>query len=104
MDLISSHLLEYEIWNRINIARLGHSHGDAVRALLLRVDLIALNPEILARAVEPFPVKVRTLDALHLASLEFLRAHGQRVELASYDNRLLAAARALDIPIAALSA
>jgi hypothetical protein len=42
---------------------------------------------------------VRTLDALHLASLAFLVQQGVRLELASYDVRQLAAAEALDIPI-----
>jgi len=70
-----------------------------VRALLARVALIELAPAVLARALEPFPRPVRPFDALHLASLEFLRAHGQIVRLASYDERLLAAARALAIPI-----
>jgi len=42
---------------------------------------------------------VRTLDALHLASIEFLRSRRQAVELLSYDERLLAAARALRIPL-----
>ncbi len=45
---------------------------------------------------------VRTLDALHLASLEFLRGRGQMVELASYDDRILTAARAMSIPLLAL--
>ncbi len=39
---------------------------------------------------------------LHLASMEFLRGRGQKVELASYDARLITAARALGIPIVAL--
>jgi uncharacterized protein len=56
-------------------------------------------PPVLARAVEPFPVPVRTLDALHLASIEFLRSRRQAVELLSYDERLLTAARALRIPL-----
>jgi hypothetical protein len=43
-------------------------------------------------------VLVRTLDALHLATMDFLRGHGQAIELASYDARLLAGARALRIP------
>jgi hypothetical protein len=30
--------------------------------------------------------------------MDFLRAHGQALELASYDERLLAGARALQIP------
>jgi hypothetical protein len=41
------------------------------------------------------------LDGLHLATVEFLRAQGEPVELASYDNRLLAATRALGVLVAA---
>ena len=96
--LTSSRLLEYEIWTRIHARKLARTHGDEVRALLARVALIELAPPVLARALEPFPSPVRTLDALHLASMEFLRAHGQVVKLASYDDRLVAAARALKIP------
>jgi hypothetical protein len=47
-------------------------------------------------------VVVRTLDAFHLASLEFLRERGQTVELATYDDRLAAAARTLAIKVAAI--
>jgi hypothetical protein len=42
------------------------------------------------------------LDALHLASLEFLRQRDRGLTLASYDERLVAAGRALGIPIAEL--
>lgn len=94
----SSRLLEYEIWTRIHAMRLGGSHGDEVRALLARVALVELAPPILARALDPFPRPVRTLDALHLATIDFLRGRGQSVKLASYDDRLVAAARALKIP------
>ena len=97
--LIGSRLLEYEIWTRIHARKLARSHGDQVRALVGRVALVELAPQVLARALEPFPGPVRTLDALHLASMEFLRAHGQIVNLASYDDRLRAAARALKIPL-----
>ena len=96
-SLVSSRLLEYEVWNRIHARRLGDSHGDAVRELIGRLALIELVGPVLARALEPFPIPVRTLDALHLASIQFLCAHRQAVELASYDDRLLAAARVLDI-------
>lgn len=97
--LTASRLLEYEVWTRIHARRLGRSHGDAVRALIGRLALIELAPPVLLRALEPFPRPVRTLDALHLASIEFLRAQGQAPKLASYDARLVAAARALKIPI-----
>ncbi len=100
--LTASRLVEYEVWTRIHARRLGESHGDAVRALIGRLALIELAPPVLVRALEPFPHPVRTLDALHLASMEFLRAQGQVPKLASYDARLVAAARALKIPIYAL--
>jgi hypothetical protein len=100
--LAASRLLEYEIWNRIHAHGLGRSHGEGVRDLIGRLALIELTPSVLARALEPFPRPVRTLDSLHLASMEFLRGQGQRVELASYDARLLAAAAALGIPQRAL--
>ena len=98
-SLVSSRLLEYELWTRIHARKLTRSHADAVRSLVGRIALIELSPPVLARALAPFPQSVRTLDALHLASIEFLRNQGQIVRLASYDSRLVDAARALRIPI-----
>ena len=97
--LASSRLLEYEIWNRLNAQKLARSHGDAARELINRVALVEMIPLVLVRALEPFPIPVRTLDALHLASIEFLRRRGQILELASYDDRLLAAATSLGIRV-----
>jgi hypothetical protein len=99
--LVASRLLEYELWTRLNARRLGASHGELARRLLERLAIVEILPNVLSRALEPFPAPVRTLDALHLASVEFLRERGQSVDLASYDERLIAAARALGIPIAA---
>ena len=97
--LISSRLLEYELWVRIHARKLGRSHGNEVRSLLSRVAFVELSPLVLARAIEAFPKAIRTLDALHLASMDFLRQHGQAISLASYDERLIEAARALDFTI-----
>ena len=97
--LISSRLIEYEIWTRIHARKLTRSHADEARALLSRLALIELAPPVLARALEPFPKPVRTLDALHLASMDFLRKQGQSVTVASYDDRLIHAARALRFPL-----
>ncbi len=100
--LMSSRLIEYEIWNRLNARRLDRSHGPDARMLIDRLALIELEPPVLARALEPFPVMVRTLDALHLASMDFIRARGPAIELATYDERLARAARALGIPLVPL--
>ncbi|MGH7825117.1 MAG: PIN domain-containing protein [Candidatus Binatia bacterium] len=97
--LISSRLIEYEIWTRIHARKLARSHSDEARSLLSRLALIELSPPVLTRALEPFSKPVRTLDALHLASMEFLRTQGQTLTLASYDARLIAAARALRIAV-----
>ncbi len=101
-SLVTSRLLEYELWTRLNARGLEPSHGEAARRLMERLAILELLPNVLTRALEPFPVPVRTLDALHLASMEFLRTRGQALELASYDDRLLAAARSLGIPAASL--
>jgi predicted nucleic acid-binding protein len=100
--LISSRLLEYELWTRIHARGLGPTHEAAVRELLGRVAFIDLIREVLARARAPFPTAVRTLDALHLASASFLAGQGQRVAVATYDQRMLAAARDLGLEIHAL--
>jgi hypothetical protein len=93
--LVSSRLLEYELWTRIHARGLTRSHADAAQALTGRVAFLDLIAEVLVRARAPFPSAVRTLDALHLASLHFLREQGQEVSLASYDERMLTAARKL---------
>ena len=77
---------------------LAASHGDAIRDLLNRLALVELTPTVLARAIEPFPAAVRTLDALHLATFEFLHSRVRDLRLAAYDGKMLDAARALKIP------
>lgn len=99
-DLVSSRLLEYEVWNRVHARGLASTHSDTVTALLGRIALVEMIPIVLARALEPFPNPPRTLDALHLASAAYLRAEGETLAVASYDNRFLAVARDLGFPIA----
>jgi predicted nucleic acid-binding protein len=95
--LISSRLVEYEIWNRLHARKLASSHGEAARMLLARLAMIELSPITLRRALDPFPVAVRTLDALHLASIDYLRASLSTVHLATYDARMAEAATAMGI-------
>jgi predicted nucleic acid-binding protein len=100
--LVSSRLLEYEVWNRVHARGLTSTHGEHARSLLARIAFLEMVPPVLARALEPFPVPVRTLDALHLASVHFLLAQGKGIELATYDERLATAARRLGITLADL--
>ncbi len=97
--LIASRLLEYELWTRLHARKLEDSHGEAAQGLVGRVALLELSAPVLTRALEPFPIPVRTLDALHLASLDYLLRNGLRLELASYDRRMLAAADAMAVSV-----
>jgi len=98
-ELIASRLLEYELWNRLHARDLARSHGDAARLMLARVAWVELRRGVLERALQPFPVAVRTLDALHLATITFLREHGVEPVLATYDQRLSAGALALELSL-----
>ncbi len=101
-ELVSSRLLEYEVWNRLHARQSATSRGGEARELLAGIELIELSEPVLARALEPWPAPLRTLDALHLATVEYLRRQHEAIEVASYDNRLITAAQALGIPLAAL--
>jgi len=101
-ELVASRLLEYELWTRIHARQLERSHGDVARLLFARLAWIELHPDVLGRATRPFPGPVRTLDALHLASLSFLRERGRDVSLATYDERMAETASLMGIERAAL--
>ena len=97
--LIASRLLEYEVWTRLHARGLEARYLRASEELLARVALVELSPLVLRRALEPFPLPLRTLDALHLASIDFLIQRRLDVRLATYDRRLAAAAAALGMPL-----
>jgi len=98
-SLVTSRLTHYETWVNVHARRLTGTHGELARELLGRVAVVELHPLATRRALEPFPVVVRALDALHLSAIEYLRGQRQVVQLATYDKRLAAAAAALDIPL-----
>jgi len=75
-SVVSSELLEIECRRVIHRCRLeGELTDDAVVAAMGRLDavlaglsLIGLSTKVKRRAMDAFPVSVKTLDALHLAS------------------------------------
>ena len=99
--MFSSRLLEYEVWITLNRRRLAEHCGESARILTERIAFVGLNDRVLGRALEPFPGAgtVRTLDAFHLATCEYLAGRGQRISLASYDRRMLDTADAMGISI-----
>ena len=95
-SVVSSRLLECEVWNRINARRLQDSHGDAVRGLISRIAVIEMVPPVLRRALQPFPVPVRTLDDPSGGHRVHPHSRSKR-HPASYDERMVGAARLLGI-------
>lgn len=106
--LVSSELLAVECLRTIDRLRLqGALSMDqaADRRLIVTdwleaVDLVLLQRPILARASEPFPVPLGTLDALHLATALLWRDRtGQAFVMATHDSGLAVAARAFGIEV-----
>lgn len=89
---VASRLLEFELFNRVHARGAAASHAGDARRLVDRVNLLEMSAHVLGRALLPFARPVRTLDALHLATMDFLRSQGLIPALATYDQRLAAAA------------
>ena len=105
LRFVSSRLLAYEVMVRVHAQAatpilLESVLLDDAQQLIDRISLVELAPAVVSRALEPFPSPVRTLDALHLATMVFLRANNQSIELATYDSRLASAAAVLGFPLA----
>ncbi len=66
-----------------------------------RCELITVSEQVLIRAGRPFPVEpVRTLDAIHLASVELLGEPPQLVTVVARNARVAGNARALGYVVA----
>jgi predicted nucleic acid-binding protein len=101
-ETISSRLLEYEMTVRLNTLGRPADALNLANDFLKTVHLMELTRQVLARALQPFPVPLRTLDAIHLATMIYLKDRGLNIELATYDKRLADAATASGIALATL--
>jgi len=106
--LVSSELLPVESLRTIDRLRLqgalateeAGSRRAAVADWLEAVDLVLVQRPILARASEPLPTPLGTLDALHLATALVWRDRtGQTLVMATHDGSLALAARAFGIEV-----
>ena len=104
--LVSSELLAVESFRTIDRLRLqgalsleeAASRRETATEWLEAVDLVLLQRPILARASEPFPTPLGTLDALHLATaLVWQDRMRQTLVMATHDRTLALAARSFGI-------
>lgn len=73
-----------------------HAAMRALRTFELRTFTVEVSAAVLARVGRPFPVEpIRTLDAVHLATVEVLGDQPQRVTVVTRDVRVRDNARAL---------
>lgn len=102
--LVSSELVEVETYRAIDRERLLGHLDDATTAgkrfelgvFLAKLDLAPIDGAVIERAKGSFPVNVRALDAIHVATAEVLRveADGEPVEFWTHDDRQATAALA----------
>ena len=106
--LVSSELLAVESLRTIDRLRLqgvlspeeAAARRNIVTAWLEAVDLVLLQRPILARASEPFPTALGTLDGLHLATALVWRDRMQKsLVMATHDTSLGLAARSFDMDV-----
>lgn len=92
--LVTSRLSDYEVWVRLHARGFAERCGEEATRLLGRLQHLELEAHVLDRLRAPLPIVVRTLDAIHLVSALFLSEHQCNTQLATYDQRLLRAAKA----------
>ncbi len=69
---------------------------QALQTFAARCDVVGVVASVLERAGRPFPIEpIRTLDAIHLATAEFLGGPPQLVTVLTRDTRVRDNARAL---------
>jgi predicted nucleic acid-binding protein len=105
---VSSELLAVESLRTIDRLRIqgtlsiedAVSRREAVDEWLEAVDLVLLQRPILARASEPFPTPLGTLDALHLSTALVWRDRTQQaLVMATHDRDLALAARSFGLEV-----
>lgn len=110
--VVSSALIEVECLRTLDRLRLVDRidpeqiaiRREAIYDLVSRIDLIDLTPPVLARASQPLPVPLKTLDAIHLATAMLWReAEQDEIELATHDDGLALAARAIGFKVVGAS-
>lgn len=73
---------------------------QSVFRLLESVELVEVTAPVLARAAQPLPTELGTLDAIHLATALLWREHsGGGIVMATHDIALATAARACGLAV-----
>jgi uncharacterized protein len=104
---VASELIRVECLRTIDRARLrlGLEDADVARLrsevleLIDSFNLVVLNSVVLDRAAQPFPTMLGSLDAIHLATAVLAREEFSDLLLATHDDELAIAARAVGFDV-----
>jgi len=105
--VLSSKLVEVEAARALDRGRLtGHlddqqtarKHRELAE-LLGRVHLAPIDDHVVERARQSFPVSVRALDALHVATAELLARHAGPLQFWTHDTRQAVAAESRGLEV-----
>ena len=106
--MVSSELIEIECRRVLHRYRLAGELTDETLTVarerldevLAGIDLLEMSSQIKRRAMDPFPVNVRTLDALHIATALMVAEDADGVALFSHDEGMNRCARSLGLAAA----
>lgn len=101
-DAVTSEITRVECLRALDRLRLEGGMADreltrrrsTALTLLSGFEQVRLNRAVLERAADPFPIRIRTLDALHVASALLVRTRFPALRFATHDVDLGAVARA----------
>jgi predicted nucleic acid-binding protein len=104
---VSSELIRVECLRTIDRARIRlrlddsavARHRSDVLELIERMTLVRVDASVLARAADPFPTTLGSLDAIHLASASLARDQVEGMRLATHDTELATAALAMGFQV-----
>jgi PIN domain. len=105
---VASALAEVECLRTLDrfrlLARVGDSgmarRRETVYRLLNGMEVVEVNQTVLARAAQPFPTSLGTLDAIHLATaLLWREKSGKSLVMATHDATLATASRAFGFEV-----
>ncbi len=108
---VASALVEVECLRTLDRLRLAERLGDdqivlrreAVYRMLDAMEVVEITRPVLARAAQPLPTALGTLDAIHLATaLLWQERRGANFVVATHDRALATAARASGLKVVGL--
>jgi hypothetical protein len=101
IGVLSSVLIEVELLRATR--RIAPDRLSRAADVLLGIGVVTLSPAVVSRAAGYPDPELRSLDAIHLATAEYLMSvtHETLDAFVAYDERLLAAARDRGLPVAA---